>query len=97
MRLGVSFFFSRRSRAQVHYGAPPPLLPTPSTILLAEIKEDVEEECNKFGKVVTLKIPRPAEDKEVVGLGKVCFNKGCALHAGLASRGKDVCVCVSMC
>jgi hypothetical protein len=37
-----------------------------------EIKEDVAEECSKFGKVVTLKIPRPVEDKEVEGVGKVC-------------------------
>jgi hypothetical protein len=40
--------------------------PTPT-----EIKEDVAEECGKFGKVVTLKIPRPVEGKEVEGVGKV--------------------------
>lgn len=42
-----------------------------------EIKEDVAEECGKFGKVVTLKIPRPVEGKEVEGVGKVrCDGNG---------------------
>lgn len=37
----------------------------------ADIVDDVREECSKFGKVVSLDIPRPIDNVEVPGLGKV--------------------------
>ncbi|KAF0696631.1 Aste57867_12612 [Aphanomyces stellatus] len=37
----------------------------------ADLKEDIEEECNKFGKVVALEIPRPNGEEAVLGIGKV--------------------------
>ncbi|KAH9145486.1 hypothetical protein AeRB84_010617 [Aphanomyces euteiches] len=37
----------------------------------ADLKEDIEEECNKFGKVVALEIPRPNGNETVLGVGKV--------------------------
>ncbi|ETV74433.1 hypothetical protein H257_11009 [Aphanomyces astaci] len=37
----------------------------------ADLKEDIEEECNKFGKVVALEIPRPKAGETVLGVGKV--------------------------
>jgi splicing factor U2AF subunit len=37
-----------------------------------EIKEDVKEECEKFGKVESMKIPRPVKGKtDIPGLGKI--------------------------
>jgi hypothetical protein len=36
-----------------------------------EIMEDVKEECEKYGKVVELKIPRPSGGRSVPGVGKV--------------------------
>lgn len=35
------------------------------------ILEDVTEECNKYGKVVSIEIPRPIEGVDVPGCGKV--------------------------
>ena len=37
----------------------------------SEIYEDVRTECSKYGKVVSLEIPRPVEDFEPPGCGKV--------------------------
>jgi len=37
-----------------------------------EIKEDVKDECNKYGKVMSLKIPRPGVGNAFVyGVGKI--------------------------
>ncbi|XP_068671737.1 splicing factor U2AF 50 kDa subunit-like isoform X1 [Montipora capricornis] len=36
-----------------------------------EIYEDVRTECSKYGKVVSLEIPRPVEDFEPPGCGKI--------------------------
>ena len=37
-----------------------------------DILEDIREECNKYGIVRSLEIPRPIEGVEVPGCGKVC-------------------------
>eukprot|EP01015_Nassula_variabilis_P006719 TRINITY_DN1511_c0_g2_i7.p1 TRINITY_DN1511_c0_g2~~TRINITY_DN1511_c0_g2_i7.p1 ORF type:complete len:465 (-),score=82.15 TRINITY_DN1511_c0_g2_i7:110-1504(-) len=37
----------------------------------ASIMEDIKEECEKYGKVLSLKIPRPKKDEEIPGLGKI--------------------------
>ncbi len=44
-----------------------------------EILEDVKEECNKYGLVKSIEIPRPIPGVDVPGVGKVryffsCFN-----------------------
>lgn len=36
-----------------------------------EILEDVKEECNKYGQVKSIEIPRPIPGVEVPGVGKV--------------------------
>ncbi|CAH0476823.1 unnamed protein product [Peronospora belbahrii] len=43
----------------------------------ADLAEDVEEECKRFGNVTRLEIPRPKDGEEVPGLGciYVCFGK----------------------
>ncbi|CAI5724099.1 unnamed protein product [Peronospora destructor] len=43
----------------------------------ADLAEDVEEECKRFGNVTGLEIPRPKTGEEVPGLGciYVCFGK----------------------
>ncbi|KAJ1672081.1 hypothetical protein EV182_007299, partial [Spiromyces aspiralis] len=35
------------------------------------ILDDVTEECEKFGQVVEVRIPRPSPDREVPGIGKI--------------------------
>ncbi|KAJ0393946.1 hypothetical protein P43SY_007756 [Pythium insidiosum] len=37
----------------------------------ADLKEDVEEECKRFGTVVTTEIPRPKNGQSVPGVGNV--------------------------
>lgn len=38
----------------------------------AEICEDVQDECSKFGKVVELKVPRPSGgSRQSTGVGKI--------------------------
>ncbi|TYZ58272.1 hypothetical protein PybrP1_007949 [[Pythium] brassicae (nom. inval.)] len=37
----------------------------------SDLKEDVEEECKRFGKVVNLVIPRPQEGESVPGVGSI--------------------------
>lgn len=39
--------------------------------VLAEIKEDVQEECSKYGPIIDIKIPRPAGVRSTVGVGKI--------------------------
>lgn len=41
-----------------------------------EIYEDVRTECSKYGKVVSLEIPRPVEDFEPPGCGKIYVEFG---------------------
>ncbi|KAH3914690.1 U2 snRNP auxiliary factor large subunit [Parastagonospora nodorum] len=36
-----------------------------------EIKEDIEEECQKYGPIVETKIPRPAGARSSLGVGKI--------------------------
>jgi splicing factor U2AF 65 kDa subunit len=38
-----------------------------------DILEDIREECNKYGVVRSLEIPRPIEGIDVPGCGKVLF------------------------
>jgi splicing factor U2AF subunit len=38
---------------------------------ISEIKEDIEEECNKYGPIVETKIPRPAGARTSIGVGKI--------------------------
>lgn len=38
-----------------------------------DILEDIKEECNKYGVVRSVEIPRPIEGVEVPGCGKVTF------------------------
>jgi splicing factor U2AF subunit len=38
---------------------------------IAEIKEDIEEECGKYGPIVETKIPRPAGARINLGVGKI--------------------------
>lgn len=38
-----------------------------------DILEDIREECNKYGIVRSLEIPRPIEGVDVPGCGKVCI------------------------
>ena len=39
--------------------------------LCAGIMEDVREECEKYGDVTSLEIPRPVDGLPVPGVGKV--------------------------
>lgn len=39
-----------------------------------DILEDIKEECNKYGVVRSVEIPRPIEGVDVPGCGKVHFN-----------------------
>jgi splicing factor U2AF subunit len=36
-----------------------------------EIKEDIEEECQKYGPIIETKIPRPAGARSSLGVGKI--------------------------
>lgn len=38
-----------------------------------DILEDIKEECNKYGVVRSVEIPRPIEGVDVPGCGKVWF------------------------
>lgn len=49
--------------------AAPPLWKAANHI--SEIKEDVEEECAKYGPIVEVKIPRPAGARTNPGVGKI--------------------------
>ena len=42
-----------------------------SLLLFSEILEDVKEECNKYGSVRSIEVPRPIKGVEVPGCGKV--------------------------
>lgn len=39
-----------------------------------DILEDIKEECNKYGVVRSVEIPRPIEGVDVPGCGKVNLN-----------------------
>lgn len=45
----------------------------PINVFVSDIMEDIKEECNKYGRVRSIEIPRPAEGQQVAGLGKVCL------------------------
>lgn len=36
-----------------------------------DIKEDIEEECSKYGTILEIKIPRPAGVRSSAGVGKI--------------------------
>lgn len=39
---------------------------------MPEIRDDVQEECEKFGKILSLKIPRPVGgSRQSAGVGKI--------------------------
>jgi hypothetical protein len=42
-----------------------------SLIKRTEIKEDIEEECQKYGPIIETKIPRPAGARSSLGVGKI--------------------------
>lgn len=44
---------------------------TSEMLIAAEIKEDVEEECQKYGPIIETKIPRPAGARSSLGVGKI--------------------------
>lgn len=44
---------------------------TPHHSQFAEIKEDVEEECAKYGPIIEVKIPRPSGSRSNPGVGKI--------------------------
>jgi splicing factor U2AF subunit len=64
-------------------GAASPTTPKPSsTNPKIEICEDIKEECQKFGRLIDLKVPRPSGgSRQTAGVGKVR-----ALPLTLASR-----------
>lgn len=39
-----------------------------------DILEDIKEECNKYGVVRSVEIPKPIEGVDVPGCGKVCYS-----------------------
>lgn len=39
--------------------------------MTVEIKEDIEEECGKYGPILEVKIPRPAGARSNPGVGKI--------------------------
>ena len=41
--------------------------------MVADILEDVKEECGKYGTVKSLEVPKPIKGIEVPGVGKVGF------------------------
>lgn len=67
-----------------------PASPTPVLLLLnmvtpeellndddyEDIMLDVRDECEKFGDVVGLAIPRPRGEAEIAGVGKVIYSNG---------------------
>ena len=36
-----------------------------------ELQEDIQNECSKYGKVLSMKIPRPMQGFSVPGIGKI--------------------------
>jgi splicing factor U2AF subunit len=48
---------------------------TTDYLFITEICEDIREECEKFGKLVDLKVPRPSGgSRQTAGVGKVCIS-----------------------
>jgi splicing factor U2AF subunit len=55
--------------------------------LTLEIREDVREECEKYGKVLEMKIPRPSGgSRQSAGVGKIFVKFDTAQSAGKALR-----------
>jgi splicing factor U2AF subunit len=69
--------------SEEYEGAASPATPKPSsTNPKIEICEDIKEECQKFGKLIDVKVPRPSGgSRQTAGVGKVR-----ALPLTLASR-----------
>jgi len=56
-----------------------------------DIVEDIEEECNRYGRVKSLEIPRPTQGVEVEGVGKIFVEfeaTGDAIKAQSALSGR---------
>lgn len=52
-----------------------------------EIKDDIQEECSKFGKVLEIKIPRPSGgSRQVNGVGKIFVKFDTSASAGKALK-----------
>ena len=50
-----------------------------------EIVEDVQEECNKFGRVLEIKVPKPSMgSRQSSGVGKIFIKYDTPEHAGKA-------------
>ena len=55
--------------------------------MLLEICEDVKEECEKYGKVLDMKVPRPTGgSRQSNGVGKIYVKYDNAQSAGKALR-----------
>ncbi|KAJ1888809.1 hypothetical protein LPJ71_008373 [Coemansia sp. S17] len=55
----------------------------------ADILEDVQDECGKFGNIVSVVIPRPApdgSDEKVPGLGKIFIEYADVAAAAVAVK-----------
>merc|ERR1712060_1040883 len=53
--------------------------------------EDIQEECNRYGRVKSMEIPRPKAGEDIDGVGKIFVEfetKGCALKAQMALSGR---------
>lgn len=45
--------------------------------------EDIKQECSKYGVVKSVEIPRPIENADVPGVGKVRFEHFCLVRNAL--------------
>ncbi|TMW57056.1 hypothetical protein Poli38472_002981 [Pythium oligandrum] len=52
----------------------------------ADLKEDVEEECKRFGLVVAMEIPRPKDGEDVPGVGNIYVQFEDASQSGAALK-----------
>ncbi|KAF9578337.1 U2 small nuclear RNA auxiliary factor 2, partial [Lunasporangiospora selenospora] len=51
-----------------------------------DIVDDIREECQKFGNVLELKIPRPVDGANISGVGKIYIQYSAVEEAAAASR-----------
>jgi hypothetical protein len=47
---------------------------------MVDLVADVREECEKFGRIASIEIPRPRSYEETPGLGKVTLMLALVLH-----------------
>lgn len=52
-----------------------------------DVVDDVTEECEKFGKVEKVVVPRPVDGQDVAGVGKIYVKFGTQVAAGAALLG----------